>query len=144
MATASKPDKSTEGKPASAFLRAPDAIGRLSQEQAAETFAYTLGVQAAIWGIQWVKAGEALRLFSKPLSPGQERSLVDQSPHGINIWGHAQKVQNADFRSIETPNTETIYSTAVIDLVAGPIVIVHPDFGDRYFRTSIWDLHCET
>jgi hypothetical protein len=40
--------------------------------------------------------------------------------------------------------TQTIYSTAVLDLGDGPIVVVHPDFGDRYFRTSVWDLHSET
>jgi len=143
MATASKTDRS-EARPQSAFLRAPEAIGRSSQEQATETFAYTLGVQAALWGIQWVKCGEAFRNFTQSLPPGQERSPFDSTPHGINIWGHGQKLQNADFRTIETPNTETLYSKAVLDLKDGPIVIVHPDFGDRYFRTSIWDLHCET
>jgi hypothetical protein len=33
---------------------------------------------------------------------------------------------------------------AVIDLENGPIIVVHPDFGDRYFRTTVWDLHSET
>jgi hypothetical protein len=60
------------------------------------------------------------------------------------FWGHAQKLLNADTRLIETPNTETLYSIALVDLNEGPVVIVHPDFGDRYFRTSIWDLHSNT
>jgi hypothetical protein len=48
---------------------------------------------------------------------------------------------NADTRRIETPNTETLYSIIIIDLEGGPVVIEHPNFGDRYFRTTIWDLH---
>jgi hypothetical protein len=143
MATASRTDTS-EAKPQSAFLRAPDAIGRLSKEQAAETFAYTLGVQAVLWGTQWVKAGEAFRMFTRPLPPGEERSPFDEKAHGVNIWGHAQKLLSAEFRTIETPNTETLYSMALVDLKDGPVVVLHPDYGERYFRTSIWDLHSET
>jgi hypothetical protein len=45
---------------------------------------------------------------------------------------------------IETPNTETLYSIAVVDLQEAPVVIVHPDFGERYYRTSIWELHGDT
>ena len=134
----------TAAKPKSAFLRAPEAIGRLTQEQAAETFAYTLGVQAVLWGTQWVKAGEAFRMFSAPLSGGRELSPFDSNPHGINVWGNAQKLLTAEFRTIETPNTETLYSSTVIDLKGGPVVIVHPDFKGRYYRSSIWDLHSDT
>jgi hypothetical protein len=144
MATASKTNKSSVGKPKSAFLRAPDAIGRLSQEQAAETFAYTLGVQSVLWGAQWVKASEAFRLHIAPLAPDKPRSPYDSLPHGVNVWGHAQKLLTAEFRIIETPNTETLYSSAIVDLGQGPVVVVHPDFAGRYFRSSIWDLHSDT
>jgi hypothetical protein len=143
MATASRTDTS-EAKPQSAFLRALEAIGRLSKEQGAETFAYTLGVQAVLWGTQWVKAGEAFRMFTRPLPPGEERSPFDEKAHGVNIWGHAQKLLTAEFRTIETPNTETLYSMAIADLKDGPVVVLHPDYGECYFRTSIWDLHSET
>src|SRR5262245_39270213 len=133
-----------DAAPPSAFVKAPDAFARLTEDQARETEAYTLGVQAVLWGTQWVKAGETFRMFSRPLPAGQERSPYDNSPHAINAWGHAQKLLNADFRVIETPNTETLYSGTLLDLKDGPIVVVHPDLGDRYFRTSIWDLHSET
>jgi hypothetical protein len=35
-------------------------------------------------------------------------------------------------------------STAVVDLEDGPLVVVHPDLGERYFRTSLWELCGET
>jgi hypothetical protein len=134
----------TAPQPPSSLLKAPDAVARMSAEQVRETEAYTLGVQAVLWGMQWVKAGQAFRVFSRPLPTGQERSPYDPLPHAVNVWGHAQKLLNADTRLIETPNTETLYSIVLVDLKDGPVVVVHPDFGDRYFRTSIWDLHSDT
>ncbi|HEY7000425.1 MAG TPA: DUF1214 domain-containing protein [Candidatus Udaeobacter sp.] len=136
--------QSSSPSPPPTLMKAPEAFARMTENQARETEAYTLGVQAVLWGTQWVKAGETFRLFSRPLPAGQERSPYDQNPHGINIWGHAKKLLNADFRTIETPNTETLYSTALLDLKDGPIVVVHPDYGDRYFRTSVWELHGDT
>src|SRR5262245_49216579 len=120
------------------FLKAPDAFARMTEDQATEAFAYTLGVQAVLWGLQWVKAAEALRMCSAPLPPGRERSPYDPMPHGINVWGHARRLLNADTRLIETPNTETPYSIVVVDLGKGPVVVVHPDLGERYYRSSIW------
>jgi hypothetical protein len=125
-------------------MKAPDAFARMTEDQVAETQAYTLGVQAVLWGMQWVKASEAFRMISAPRPAASPRSPYDSLPHGINIWGHAQRLLTADFRTIETPNTETLYSSALVDLKDGPVVVVHPDFGDRYFRSSIWDLHSDT
>ena len=126
------------------FLKAPEAFGRLTEAEASEAFAYTLGVQAVLWGLQWVKAAEALRMYSSPLPGGAQHSPYDPQPHAVNVWGHARKLLNADTRLIETPNTETLYSIVIVDLGDGPVVVVHPDFGERYFRSSIWDIHSDT
>jgi hypothetical protein len=126
------------------FLKAPDAFGRMTADQVAEAEAYSLGVQAVLWGLQWVKSAESLRMFSTPLPEGKERSPFDPLPHGMNVWGHATKLLNADTRVIETPNTETLYSVIVLDLAEGPVVVVHPDFAGRYFRSSIWDVFSNT
>jgi hypothetical protein len=83
-------------------------------------------------------------LFTRPLPDGVERSPYDPMPHAINVWGHARELLNADTRLIETPNTETLYSIIVIDLDDGPVVVEHPDFAGRYFRSTIWDLHSDT
>jgi len=91
-----------------------------------------------LWGMQWVKMGQSLRVSATPLPRGMERNPVDPSPHGINIWGHARKLLTHEIRLVETPNTETLYSIAIVDLQDGPIVVVHPDLGERYFRTSVY------
>jgi hypothetical protein len=125
-------------------MKAPAAFARMTTAQAREAEAYTLGVQAVLWGMQWVKAGQSFRMFSAPLPSGRARSPYDPLAHAVNVWGHAKKLLNADTRLIETPNTETLYSICLVDLADGPVVVVHPDFGERYFRTSIWDLHSDT
>jgi hypothetical protein len=123
------------------LLKPADAVARMNAQQARETEAYTLGVQAVLWGMQWVKVGQTLRISAAPLPQGTKRTPVDPSPHGINVWGHARALLTHELRIIETPNTETLYSIAILDLKDGPIVVVHPDLGERYFRTSIWELH---
>lgn len=141
---ASTPALSAAPASAPTLMKAPDAYARMTEDQVRETEAYTLGVQAVLWGMQWVKAGEAFRMFTQPLPEGATRSPFDSNPRAINVWGHAQELLTSDFRTIETPNTETLYSMALLDLEEGPIVVVHPDFSERYFRTTVWDLHSDT
>jgi hypothetical protein len=131
--------------PTCPFLKPAEADARMSAEQARETEAYTLGVQTVIWGMQWVKAGAALRAWGTPLPAGKERLAIDPVPHGYNVWGQAKELLTHELKILETPNTETLYSIAVLDLdESGPVVLQHPDHADRYFRTSIWDVYGET
>jgi len=123
------------------LIKPADAVALMDAEQARQTEAYTLGVQTVLWGMQWVKVGQTMRVGAAPLPQETKRNPVDPSPHGINVWGHAQALATHELRIIETPNTETLYSIAILDLKDGPIVVVHPDLGERYFRTSIWELH---
>jgi hypothetical protein len=116
----------------------------MDAEVAAEAAAYSLGVQAVQWGMQWVKGGLVFRAMAAPLPEGAERTAFDPFAHGVNVWGHARELITPEFRTIETPNTETLYSNALLDLAAGPVIVVHPDFGERYYRTSIWEGHGDT
>jgi hypothetical protein len=127
-------------RPVPSLITPADAAGRISADQAREAEAYTLGVQAVLWGMQWVKAGQTLRTISSP-SMGARSGFSDPDTLGINVWHHERALLTDEARFIETPNTETLYSSAVVDLRDGPVVVVHPDFGDRYFRTSVWELH---
>ena len=52
------------------LMKPADAAARMDAEQARETEAYTLGVQTVLWGMQWVKGGQTLRVAAAPLPPG--------------------------------------------------------------------------
>ena len=73
-----------------------------------------------------------------------QRQAVDPIPRGYNIWGKARALLNHEMKILETPNTETPYNVAVVDLQVGPVVVVHPAHRGRYFRTSVWDVHGDT
>jgi hypothetical protein len=66
--------------PTPALLSAPDAYARMLADAAADALTYVLGVQAVIWGMQCVKAGETFRSMTAPLPEGTERSPIDPNP----------------------------------------------------------------
>ncbi len=129
---------------ASPFLTADEAVANMTEAQAMEAAAYSLGVQTVLWGNQYVKAGAALRSMAAPLPEGSTKSPVDPYPHAYNVFGHARAALTHEIRLVEQPNSETPYSAAVIDLSNGPVVVVHPDMGGRYFRTTVWDAFGQT
>lgn len=144
MSTGAAGRQTVSRGPIASLIKPSEAAARMEAEQARELEAYTLGVQTVIWGMQRVKAGQTLRNFAAPLPAGSSAAPFDPSPHGVNVWGHARARITHELRAIETPNAETLMSTAVVDLENGPLVVVHPEFGERYFRTSIWELRGET
>lgn len=127
-----------------ALIKPGEAAARMSPAQAREADAYTLGVQTVIWGMQWVKAGAAMSRMSTALPAGSVPSAEDRYPHAINRWGHANVLATHLSRTVETANTETLYSVAVVDLQDGPVVVVHPEHAERYFRTTVWDVRGDT
>jgi hypothetical protein len=120
------------------FLKQNKAYDLVTDTQAEEIEAYTLGVQAYLWGMKWVRFGQSHRIFAAPLPEGKERSPVDYTPHDYNVFGHARVPLSHEVAAIERPNTETPYSAAVVDLRNGPVVLIHPEIKDRYYRTPIW------
>jgi hypothetical protein len=48
---------------------------------------------------------------------------------------------NAHFHAITTPNNDTLYSQAFIDLTHGPVTLAIPDMGDRYQSVAIMDMY---
>ena len=44
-------------------------------------------------------------------------------------------------RAVTTPNNDTLYSSAVIDLSAGPVTLSVPAFGNRYYSIALLDAY---
>ncbi|BBO90729.1 hypothetical protein DSCOOX_39090 [Desulfosarcina ovata subsp. ovata] len=51
----------------------------------------------------------------------------------INQFGHVRDLRDAEYKTIPTPNNDTLYSHAFLDLTAEPIVIGVPAIKDRYY-----------
>ncbi|MEU3010488.1 DUF1254 domain-containing protein [Nocardia asteroides] len=56
-----------------------------------------------------------------------------------NRFHHIRTFPDAEFRAVVRPNFDTLYSSAWIDLVDGPVRIHIPDSGGRYYMLPILD-----
>jgi len=58
-----------------------------------------------------------------------------------NAVYHRRDVADASSRSVTSPNNDTLYSTAWLDLTAGPVTVTLPDVGQRYFSLQLMDMY---
>lgn len=98
-----------------------------------EDYAYTLGVQAYVFGFPYVYL-PSLRAdwVTRPKS-GDELPLY--AP--LNHFSHVRNLADATYRGGGSPNQDTLYSTAWLDVGKEPIILSHPDMGDRYFAFEL-------
>ena len=61
--------------------------------------------------------------------------------HKMGVFAHVRHLANHKHRAVTTPNTDTLYSTAQIDLSAGPVTISLPPAGDRYLSLALMDAY---
>jgi hypothetical protein len=94
-----------------------------------EDYAYTLGVQAFTFGLPYVYL-PTLRWdwVTQPKPPGSS------SPYApLNHFYNGRTLVNASWRGGGAPNQDTLYSMAWADVSKEPLILTHPDMGDRYF-----------
>ena len=58
---------------------------------------------------------------------------------GFGKFYHNREVTPPDSRIVQRPNRDTLYSTGVFDLDAGPVTITLPDAGERYLTMIVID-----
>lgn len=59
----------------------------------------------------------------------------------INTFSHARNLANHKMRAVTTPNNDTLYTSAQIDLSAGPVTITVPAAGERYLSLALMDAY---
>lgn len=100
--------------------------------QARENDAYSIGVQAYIYGLAPVIIERTERAFTSTPGPGH-------AP--VNQFGHVRHLATPDDAIIVTPNADTLYSSAWLELGKGPIVLHVPDTQGRYYVMQMIDAY---
>jgi len=59
----------------------------------------------------------------------------------VNHLTHGRRLVNAKNRVVTAPNVDTLYSSAFIDLSAGPVTLTMPSAGDRYVSLHLMDAY---
>lgn len=79
-------------------------------------------------------------LFGYPLvlMDATRRALTaDPKMAPVNAFAHLRAFPDASFTSVVSPNADTLYSTAWLDLRAEPMIVGVPDSGGRYWMLPI-------
>ncbi|MSR09836.1 MAG: DUF1254 domain-containing protein [Gammaproteobacteria bacterium] len=100
-----------------------------------ETYGYTLGMQAFVVGFPWVLLPE---IRYKWVTVDTGSPMVPYAP--LNQFFHARKLTTAEYRDGGSPNNDTLYSIAWLDLSKGPVILSHPAMGERYFTFEMASL----
>ena len=74
-----------------------------------------------------------------------EGAFADADPGGsrrwLNTFAHSRRLLKAGQSRVVTPNYDTLYSSAWLDLADGPLVLEAPDTDDRYYVLGLLDAY---
>lgn len=87
-------------------------------------------------------AAQEAWIYGLPLiENAQAREEVRQLGKGPNQIVHATQLTTPANQFVTTPNNDTIYSRAWLDLSQGPVRIDLPDTGERYLSVALMDMY---
>jgi len=79
-------------------------------------------------------------LYVLPLVEVANANIMGLGPDTpLNTISHVRDLVDHRFRDITTPNNDTLYSTAKIDLSEGPVTLTLPPSGERYLSLALMD-----
>lgn len=105
-----------------------------SADEISEQEAYAIGVEAYIYLYPLISMDiTRIRLISADPARSQESRLM-------NVFLHARTYPNAKCRAVVSPNFDTLYSCAWLDLTEEPVILSLPDTNDRYYLLEMLDM----
>ena len=108
------------------------ALSAGNTKNARATDAYTIGVKAYVYGLAPVIMERTERAFTT--TPGRGHAPV-------NRFGHLRSLATPNDTVVVTPNSDTLYSVAWLELGKGPIVLHVPDTQGRYYVMQMLDAY---
>jgi hypothetical protein len=96
-------------------------------------YAYALGLQAFIYGFPYMYMAQ-LR-YSWTTQPRNPEFIMYMA---VDHFWHTSNLLTAEYQDGGSPNNDTMYSVAWVDVSEEPVILSHPDIpDDRYFTFEI-------
>ena len=102
-------------------------------------YAYTTGMQAFIYGFPYMYNAQ---LRHDWVTSKRDPDVVPYA--AVDHFWHAARLIDASYRDGGCPNNDTLYSLAWLDLGEEPVILSHPDMGDRYFTFELMGFTSDT
>lgn len=97
-------------------------------------WAHALALDAAVYG------GLSVAQYWQMYAQGVDRSDPDYT--GFNRFHHDRALATPGYKAFKTPNVDTLYSNAWLDLTSGPVLVTVPPMdADRYFTFNLLDVY---
>lgn len=109
---------------------APDVLPK--DPAARTTLARVIAMEAVIYGLPAVY--QYREMFQQALDPKSQRYT------GFNRFAHDRNLADPDYKAFKSPNSDTLYSNAWLDLTAGPVLIETPDVALKYYTLNFLDM----
>ena len=96
-------------------------------------YAQSLAAEATIYGLSSVYQ------YAQMVVQAVDRSSPTYT--GFDVWDHQRDLASPAFDAFKTPNVDTLYSNAWLDLTGGPALIRVPPIRDRYYTLHFLDAY---
>ena len=109
-----------------------------------QLYAAALGQEAYVWGFPWLYLTQICWLWTSDAGKEiakQEGLVVPWAP--MNSFFHAEKLSTPVNQSGGSPNCDTLYSTAWVDLSKEPLVLQVPEIRNRFYNIEMASLDAD-
>lgn len=101
-------------------------------------------VAGPAWAGPVEKARDAYRfgfpIYQMMFTRAQTAARLPKGLNGVNMLFHRPTLADAGARDVTTPNNDTLYSTAWLDLSDGPVTLTMPALPRRYHSVAMMSL----
>lgn len=95
-------------------------------------YAYSTGLQAFIYGFPYIYNAQIRHQW---VTQPRDTSVIPYA--AVNHFWHASRLMDATWRGGSCPSNAALYSWAWLDVSKEPVVLSHPDMGERYFTFEV-------
>ena len=112
---------------------------RTRDAQSEEEWYYSVGIQNYVFTLPLTMLERERKVRLNPVALEKAKKFAPAAP--VNQIGHMKTLATADDVMPYTPNNDTVYSGALLELADEPIILTAPDILDRYWSIEVADVY---